>query len=1123
MAKRKGSKILEDEETSDNTNGRKRTRLSSGNQDLSTHADPIDIPQHSGNDIDNNHAAEQMVLDQTTSEIDCSQRPDFEVQNEAEVGIIERITLQNFMCHKFLEINFGPNVNFIIGKNGSGKSAIMTGMIVGLGGKAATTSRGSSLKGFIKDECHSAVVTVKLRNRGTDAYLPGEYGDSITVERRINQDGVSSYKLKSQEGKVISTKKEDLVTILDQYNIQIDNPVSILNQDTSRCFLNSSDPKDKYKFFLKATQLEQMSNHYQQIVERKETIKDILNKKKEILPEMQATVKELEEKYKDIAQLKEIRERIKSLREELLWAHVRDKKGELMESKKSLQREEARVPKHDEKIEEQKTLLENLNKEHEEKDKKFKLVVEQVEALSETGREAATMLKKMKTEFRINQEKVRKKEREIAISSKERKQLTDRIAELKQIAIQDHQAEREAKEAELNDKKFKKQEAESKLKMSLHLKSQLEMSIKKTQEQAYKLGQEETSIKRKVDNAERQVSRLQRSRENRLNIFGSFVPTVIEKINALAKAGKFHRTPIGPLGAHISLKDKKWNVGVEKCLGNRLMLAFCCHDLHDMNVLNGVFKDHWTGPNPSIIVSRFQEQLYDVSQKRSQSKFPAVLDMLEIPNPIVANTLIDQARVESVLLIEKSADAKEEIWKRRPYGAHRAYTIVGDEVIGGRTQKYYSNSYQNAKFLTTSIEHDIKQFEKEAQQERQQLQDLRNKRTEMDRNIRSSQQELQNVKSKSNKEQDLINRLNLDIQDLLSTAEENQLPDLTALEEDLEEYEVKIADLQREVESDNQELQVQKEALQKQQDKDNEISRQKDELARSIEPFMEEFGSLEERIGQCKSDKKFYERKKAELMAKIEEVRKKVTKIDDEYQDMYDKVKDGSEIETTRTVKNLESEIANTEKRVQREEQNRGNAEEVTKRYHEAYNKYKEVCERFASFKKFHKMLEKVILRRARQFDDFRRYIVIRAKQYFTMTLSQRGYSGKLKIDHDKEMLSIQVNVEQAKGTASKDTKSLSGGERSFSTVCFIMALWEAMESPFRVLDEFDVFMDMVNRRISMEMLLKIAKEQNNRQFLLLTPQDMSNVSAGNNVRIFKMRDPERGQTVLPFRPASQT
>jgi hypothetical protein len=44
---------------------------------------------------------------------------------------------------------------------------------------------------------------------------------------------------------------------------------------------------------------------------------------------------------------------------------------------------------------------------------------------------------------------------------------------------------------------------------------------------------------------------------------------------------------------------------------------------------------------------------------------------------------------------------------------------------------------------------------------------------------------------------------------------------------------------------------------------------------------------------------------------------------------------------------------------------------------------------------------------------------------------------------------------------------SLSGGERSYSTVSLILAMWQMMEGPFRAMDEFDVFMDARNRKIA--------------------------------------------------------
>lgn len=84
------------------------------------------------------------------------------------------------------------------------------------------------------DECDrgnsAAEVTIQLKNQGDEAYKYDLYGDSIVITRRFTKEGSSSYKIKSRDGKIISTKREELSAICDHMNIQVDNPMNVLTQ-----------------------------------------------------------------------------------------------------------------------------------------------------------------------------------------------------------------------------------------------------------------------------------------------------------------------------------------------------------------------------------------------------------------------------------------------------------------------------------------------------------------------------------------------------------------------------------------------------------------------------------------------------------------------------------------------------------------------------------------------------------------------------------------------------------------------------------------------------------------------------------------------------------------------------
>jgi hypothetical protein len=139
-----------------------------------------------------------------------------------EAGVIKKIYMENFMCHRKFGIELCRNVNFINGQNGSGKSAVLAAIQICLGAGARRTNRARNLKDLVRKEAASgnapaqAKIRVTLLNEGDDGYKHEIYGDTITVERTISLNGgYNGYKLLNHAGKEKSRSKKDLDEMLD--------------------------------------------------------------------------------------------------------------------------------------------------------------------------------------------------------------------------------------------------------------------------------------------------------------------------------------------------------------------------------------------------------------------------------------------------------------------------------------------------------------------------------------------------------------------------------------------------------------------------------------------------------------------------------------------------------------------------------------------------------------------------------------------------------------------------------------------------------------------------------------------------------------------------------------------
>ena len=131
--------------------------------------------------------------------------------------------------------------------------------------------------------------------------------------------------------------------------------------------------------------------------------------------------------------------------------------------------------------------------------------------------------------------------------------------------------------------------------------------------------------------------------------------------------------------------------------------------------------------------------------------------------------------------------------------------------------------------------------------------------------------------------------------------------------------------------------------------------------------------------------------------------------------------------------------------------------------------------------------LTKDVANRTKLWQDFLTHLKKVTGVKFDQMLLLNQYSGSLDFDDEQKKLDLIVQKGDDAAAKTRDVKGLSGGERSFTTMCLLIALGENLETPFRILDEFDVFLDPQNRKLVMSTLIYTAKQLLNRQFIFIT------------------------------------
>nr|WJN25110.1 structural maintenance of chromosome protein [Pseudozyma flocculosa] len=1039
--------------------------------------------EEEGDEIDLADAAPESLVPADTEPVNSAQHG---LRNQRSSdkflpGAIRRIALSNFLTYDSVEFHVGPYLNLICGPNGTGKSSIACAIALGLGGHPSLLGRASHLGSFVKRGETDGWIEIELQ----------AWQDSTNPVIRRTITTSSNKSDWYVDGR--STTKTDVLAMVSEFNIDVGNLCSFLPQDKVHEFAKMTDAKRLVETE-KAVGGARLVRWHEKLNEHGKAAAEIatqLKAKQEEKAHLEQRNQALQVDVQRFEERQEIENRIEKLGVMIAMADYNRTKrnvNELLEDRErkrqdlsdAINRSEPVKQKRkdlEDKTAKLKIELQRLENVYSGDEKKRRTLVTDVEGL---GREIETKLTEVGTLTRKDQDRARRVQ-------ELRTEIAERAAQLgPEPGMQDTaeiEAEMRSKRDKLGDCHTRRGDI---------------------QRQIQDVNVESQTIDRGLNAYRQQLSQLDDVPQQRLEKIRQADEGVYKAVTWLRQNQHRFRKPVHePVLLEISLKDQRYAAAVESCIPFTVQKSFVCQTREDYDLFTRelVDKAKLRLTVAEVEGIKLESMRPDVPREELAALgFDAyIIDMIDGPEDV----LVHLCRQSHLHRLPVTLDPNVDVERIEQSGRFRRF-IAGGENFTINVSRYGNGVRQTVSRRIGQARSLVNSVDRERQRSlTTQIQELTVQKKDLEAKTLQLLKEDKGIQAEMARYEQQINDLKAQKRDCVGAQRqwEKESTLIEARRRELRDKErepsaeEKRARLMKEVRKLAQRRSQKMEDLCAQTVQMSKVADRKHVASLSKWQWDATAAGLENQLRDLHETERELAAVLEEAVAAHARARRQATELRSQVQRLIDDagpLLEGldAEDEALLDIDRLNAELRAEQSKLELAE---GVRPEVIDQFRARQQAIASMTTDISDLTDLQTRTTDRIAAIRAKWEPTLREMIGEVSRQFSKAFDDMGLAGELRIvedaDYEKWKLEIMVKFRNAEELAPLSAQHQSGGERTLSTIMYIMSLLQLSRSPFTLVDEINQGMDPTAERVTHNHIVGLTCQPSASQYFLITPK----------------------------------